>query len=51
MRSGNRPAAVLVGIPVKRIEMIVFGLSGALGALLKARLGTPRPNRDFLEQQ
>ncbi len=30
---GNRPAAVLVGIPVKRIEMIVFGLSGALAAL------------------
>ena len=30
---GNRPAAVLVGIPVKRIEMVVFGLSGMLAAL------------------
>lgn len=30
---GNRHAAVLVGIPVKRIEMLVFGLSGSLAAL------------------
>lgn len=30
---GNRHAAVLVGIPVQRIEMLVFGLSGALAAL------------------
>ncbi|WP_018387516.1 ABC transporter permease [Ancylobacter sp. FA202] len=30
---GNRQAAVLVGIPVKRVEMLVFGLSGSLAAL------------------
>lgn len=30
---GNRHAAVLVGIPVRRVEMIVFGLSGAFAAL------------------
>jgi ribose transport system permease protein len=30
---GNRSAASLVGIPVRRIEMIVFGLAGSLAAL------------------
>ena len=30
---GNRPAAVLVGIAVRRVEMVVFGLSGAFAAL------------------
>ncbi len=30
---GNRHAAVLVGIPVRRVEMLVFGLSGAFAAL------------------
>jgi ribose transport system permease protein len=30
---GNRPAAVLAGIPVRRIEMMVFGLSGTFAAL------------------
>jgi ribose transport system permease protein len=30
---GNRSAAVLVGIAVKRVEMLVFGLSGCLAAL------------------
>ena len=30
---GNRPAAVLVGIAVRRTEMIVFGISGSLAAL------------------
>jgi ribose transport system permease protein len=30
---GNRQAAFLVGVPVRRVEMLVFGLSGALAAL------------------
>ena len=30
---GNRSAATLVGIAVKRVEMLVFGLSGCLAAL------------------
>jgi ribose transport system permease protein len=30
---GNRSAAILVGIPVRRVEMIVFGIAGSLAAL------------------
>ncbi|MBL8581230.1 MAG: ABC transporter permease, partial [Rhizobiaceae bacterium] len=45
---GNRPAAVLVGIPVKRIEMLVFGLSGMLaalaGILYASRLDSGQPS-------
>ena len=45
---GNRPAAVLIGIPVKRIEMLVFGLAGMLaalaGILYASRLDSGQPS-------
>lgn len=45
---GNRPAAVLIGIPVQRIEMLVFGLAGMLaalaGILYASRLDSGQPS-------
>jgi ribose transport system permease protein len=45
---GNRLAAVLVGVPVKRVEMLVFGISGCLaalaGILYASRMGSGEPS-------
>src|SRR4029079_17004327 len=45
---GDRRAAALFGISIKRVEMILFALSGAIaglaGAVLAARVASAEPN-------